>query len=121
MPFYPKASLSHNTIVLSVVQLRRRRTIPPQPAVQNEVLRVGTEGEEERRGHTARDGVPPVRVVRRILALEELAADDARQVGAHDDDGHRDGSLFGGLCVEGDPGGVNGVCIGGEWKVSWGI
>lgn len=93
------------------VQLVPRGTLSPQPLVQEKVLRIRDPREEHGHRHAARDGIPPVRVVRRVLALEELAANDARQVGAHDHDGHGNGSLFRRLCVEGHPGGVNRVCV----------
>lgn len=93
------------------VQLVPCGTLLPQPPVQEKVLRIGDPREEHGHCHASRDGIPPVRVVRRVLALEELTANDARQVGAHDHNGHGDGSLFGRLCVERHPGGVDRVCF----------
>ncbi len=79
--------------------------------VQQAVLQVRHNRREE--GHRDKrhdDG--PARVVQRcVLSLEHLAANDAGNVRAHNEDGHGHGPLARGACVEGHP-----CAVGRVWE-----
>lgn len=82
---------------------------PPDAPVQPPVLQVRQHGEDQTGAGQADDGGPAGLVERLVLALEELAADDAGGVGAHNKQGHGDAALAGGASVECEPRAVDGV------------
>lgn len=78
-------------------------------SVEEKVLRIRNDGRNQGHGHETQDGTPAGVVKRGVALAEELAADDARCVCGHDEDGHGDGSFTGGSGVEGHPGAIDRV------------
>lgn len=101
-----------------MIQLIPLLPLSPQPPIQEPILRIRHPRKEQCNRYQSSNGIPSMGVVRCILALKQLTTDDTRQVGAHDHNSEGNGSFFGGFGVEGDPGGVNGVYIGG--RLVWG-
>ena len=86
-----------------------RLALPLLEAVEQPVLRIGKDGHQQSGRDQAHDDTPARPVQGSILCLEELAPDDARNVGAHDKDGHGDGPLGRRPRVERHPGAVHRV------------
>ena len=78
-------------------------------SVEQPVLRIGKYGHQQSARNQSHDDTPARPVQRSIRCLEDLAPDDARNVGAHDEDSHGYGPLGRRPRIERHPGAVHRV------------
>ncbi len=87
-----------------------RLALPLLETVQRPILHIGNDDHEQRDRDKGHLDCPPLLVQGRIRGLEELAADDAREIRAHDEDGHGDRALARRTGVECHPGAIYAIC-----------
>ena len=88
-----------------------RLALPLLETVQRPILHIGNDDHEQRDRYKRHLDRPPLLVQGCIRGLEELAADDAREIRTHDEDGHGDRALARRTGVQCHPRAVYAICV----------